>query len=130
MIKQKVDQRYLFRSQSVASNGRLRSDIKAFEIIGHLAIWLVIVILTVGIGAVFFPYATAKVIIGSITVVDEFGRATGRLRCNLGFLEVVGHGFLSALAIVCTGGIAAPLYLFALAHFVLNRTELVSPSHP
>ena len=117
MIKQKVDHRNMYRGEWALSIGRLRSDLSAFEILGHVAIWLVIIILTVGIGAVFFPYATAKVIIGSITVVDEFGRATARLRCNLRLGEVVGHGILSAFAIFFTGGIAAPFYLFALGAF-------------
>lgn len=126
MIKQKVDHRNMHRGEIVSTIGRLRSNLSVFEILGHVAIWLVICILTMGFGIVFFPYATAKVIIRSITVVDSFGRATGRLRCNFTLAEVVGHGILSACAIIFTGGLAAPFYLFALAHFVLNRTELVS----
>ena len=126
MIKQKVDHRNMLRGEYVSRIGRLRSNLSAFEILGHVAIGLVISILTVGVGVVFFPYATAKVIIGSITVVDGYGRATARLRCNFTLAEVVGHGILSACAIIFTGGLAAPFYLFSLAHFVLNRTELVS----
>lgn len=126
MIKQKIDHRNMHRGEWAAVIGRLRSDLSAFEILGHVAIWLVIALVTAGIGAAFFPYGTAKVIIGSITVQDEFGRATARLRCNLTLGEIVGHGILSACAIIFTGGLAAPFYLFAVAHFVLNRTELVA----
>lgn len=126
MLKQKVDHRPIGSAESVASIGRLRLELDAFAVIGHVVILLLFAIVTFGIGVIFFPYAAAKLILNSIFISDEFGRPTARLRCTMGWAEQTGHAVLWALLVGFTGGIMAPFYVFALAQFAIRRTELVS----
>ena len=43
----------------------------------------------------------------------------------MGWAEQTGHAVLWVLLVGFTGGIMAPFYVFALAQFVIRRTELV-----
>ncbi len=126
MQKQKVDHRQYRGGDLVANIGRLRSQLTAIKVIGHIVIWLLIVVCTFGIGALFWPYAAIKLICESIVIVDEAGHASARLRCNFPFGEQLGHAVLWAILIALTGGLAAPFYLFGLAHTAINRSELLS----
>ena len=109
----------------MANIGRLRSELTAIQVIGHVVIWLIITIFTLGIAGLFWPYAAFKLIIDSIVLSDEMGHSPARLRCSISFGEQIGHAILWAIAIVLTGGLAAPVYLFAVAHTAINRTELI-----
>ncbi|MCY4062040.1 MAG: hypothetical protein OXG53_06710 [Chloroflexi bacterium] len=129
MEKQKVDKMSFYGAPLAANVGRCRTQLSIFQVIGHVVIWLIVSAITLGIGLLFWPYAAAKLILESIVIVDESGSASATLRCNLGFGEQIGHAVLWLILIALTGGIAGLCYLFGVAHFVLNRTELVSPSH-
>lgn len=126
MQKQKVDHMNYHGAPLVATIGRCRTRLSIFQVIGHVVIWLIIATFTLGIGAFFWPYAAAKLILESIVIVDEHGDASATLRCNLGFGEQIGHAVLWLILIALTGGIAGLCYLFGVAHFVINRTELNS----
>lgn len=126
MLKQKVDHQPMQGATLVAHIGRLRMDLDAFAVIGHVALLLLFALVTAGIGLIFFPYAAAKLILNSIVVTDEFGRPAARLQCNIGWAEATGHGVLWALLVGFTGGVMAPFYVFALAQFAIKRTELAS----
>ena len=126
MMKQKVDHMNPPGANMVARVGRMRSEMTIAQVVGHVVIWLIVTMITFGIGAFFWPYATAKLIIESIVITDEFGGNTARPRCAVKFGEQVGHALLWLILIVVTGGIAAPFYLFAVAHIAIGRSELVS----
>jgi len=125
MLKQKADHRPMHRAESTAGFGRLRLDLDAVAVIGHVVILTLFAIVTVGIGVIFFPYAAAKLILNSIVISDEFGRPMARLHWSMGWAGQTGHAVLWALLVGFTGGIMAPFYVFALAQFVIRRTELV-----
>jgi hypothetical protein len=124
--KQKVDHMKYDGAPLVATIGRCRTRLSIFQVIGHVVIWVIVATLTLGIGALFWPYAAAKLILESIVIVDERGQANATLRCNLAFGEQIGHVVLWLILIVLTGGFAGLCYLFGVAHFVINRTELIS----
>ena len=94
--------------------------------IGHVVLWFALALVTAGFGLLVVPYAAAKLILNSIIITDEFGRASARLRCEISWTTQIGHGVVWALFVLLSGGIAAPFYIFALAQLALNRTELVS----
>ena len=126
MIKQKVDHRGIEGADFVLRLGRLRSELDAFQVIGHIVLWAVISMVTLGVGLLFFPYAVAKLILGSIVLTDENGQSTARLRCDINVLEQVGHGVIWLLIIIFSGGLATPFYIFALAHMAIKRTYIIS----
>ncbi len=126
MTKQKVEHMHFGGGEMVARIGRLQLDLDAFTIIGHVALWLLLALVTAGFGLLIIPYAAAKLILNSLIVTDEFGRATARLRCEISLAAQIGHGLVWALFVLLSGGIAAPFYIFALAQLAVNRTELVA----
>lgn len=126
MEKQKVDQMRFQGAPALARIGRCRTRLSIFQVIGHVVIWLAISAVTLGIGALLWPYAAAKLILESIVLIGEDGRANATLRCDFSFGEQVGHAVLWLILIALTGGIAGFCYLFGVAHFVLNRTDLIS----
>ena len=130
MQKQKVEQMSFHGAPIAAAIGRCRTQLSIFQVIGHVIIWLIISMVTLGIGLLFWPYAAAKLILESVVLVDESGSANASLRCNIGFGEQIGHAVLWLILIALTGGLAGLCYLFGVAHFVLNRTELVSAEQP
>ena len=125
MEKQKVGQMSYQGAPLAAIIGRCRTQLTIFQVIGHVVIWLIISIVTLGIGALFWPYAAAKLILESILIVDEGGNANASIQCDIAFGEQLGHAILWLILIALTGGIAGFCYLFGVAHFVINRTELV-----
>lgn len=126
MTKQKVDHMHFGAAATLASVGRLRLDLDAFTMIGHVALWLLLALVTAGLGLLIVPYEAAKLILNSIIITDEFGRASARLRCEISYTTQIGHCLVWALFVLLSGGIAAPFYVFALAQLALNRTELVA----
>ncbi len=127
MQKQKVEHMQFQGAPVVARLGRCRTQLSIFQVIGHIVIWAIISTITLGIGALFWPYAAAKLILESIIIFDDGGQASARLRCEVGFGEQIGHVVMWLFLIVLTGGLAGFCYLFGVAHFVINRTQLESP---
>jgi hypothetical protein len=91
-----------------------------------VVIWLIIATCTLGIGAFFWPYAAAKLILESIVMIDEVGNPSAQLRCKMDLGEQIGHIVIWLLLMLLTGGFAGLCYLFGVAHFAINRTELIS----
>ena len=126
MEKQKVEQMSFQSPPMLVAIGRCRTQLSIFQVIGHVVIWLLIGIFTLGIGALFWPYAAAKMILESIVLTDEAGTPSARLRCQMGVGEQIGHIVIWLVLTVLTGGLAGLCYLFGVAHFAINRTELTS----
>lgn len=126
MQKQKTGQMSFQSAPMLMALGRCRTQLSIFQVIGHVVIWLIIATFTLGIGALFWPYAAAKLILESIVMTDEAGDPSARLRCNMGLGEQIGHIVIWLVLIVLTGGLAGLCYLFGVAHFAINRTELIS----
>ncbi len=126
MRKQKVEQLYFDGAAAPLSIGRMQLDLDAFTIIGHVALWALLGLVTAGFGLLIISYAAAKLILNSIIIMDESGRATARLRCDISLRTQLCHGLVWAALVIFSGGIAAPFYIFALARLTIDRTELLS----
>ena len=126
MSKQKVEHMNLGGAELVASIGWLRSELTVAQVIGHVVIWLLVVMATFGIGALFWPYAAVKMIIDSIVIRDEYAHSTARLRCNFKSGQQLGHVIFWLIFMFLTGGIAALFYPFSVAYIAINKTELIS----
>ena len=126
MQKQKVGQMNFQNAPLLETIGRCRTQLSLSQVIGHVVIWLIIATFTLGIGALFWPYAAARLILESIVMTDEAGNPSARLRCNLSLSEQIGHILIWLLLMLLTGGLAGLCYLFGVAHFAINRTQLIS----
>ena len=104
--------------------GKLRTTLTMGEVLGHVVIWLLLSIITLGVGLFFWPYAAMRMILNSIEVYTET-RGFRRCKCELGFSEQVGHIIIWLVISICTAGLAYPFYVFGVARTAINRTEVV-----
>lgn len=104
--------------------GRIEANISVGSIIGHVVIWAVIIIVTLGLGVFFYPYAFAKFLINQCTVVDSYGHRS-RLQCELNIASQLGHIIIWGLLSLVTFGIAFLFYTFKVFNYALNSTKIV-----
>lgn len=101
---------------------KLRSSLSTGDIFGHMLLWVLLGIVTCGLGLFLFPYSMGTLVINSTILVDEHGRSLGRLRCNRGVGDHVGHAVLWWLFALITLGIAGFFYAYRVASDLLNDT--------
>ena len=107
------------------SHGRIAVNFTMTDVIGHVIIWLIISVVTLGIGLFFWPYSAAKMIINGITVYDSSDVRVGKLQCQLSAGHQIGHIILWLVITIVTFGIGFPFYLFGVARTALNKTEII-----
>lgn len=105
---------------------KLRSDLALGSIIGHVALWFLLVVCTCGFAAFLFPYSAGVMIINSTTLLDEQGRTIGRLRCSRGVTDHIGHALLWWLLTLVTLGFAGFVYMYRVASDLLGATIVES----
>lgn len=103
-------------------HGHLQSSLTFGAIFGHLLVWLLLTIVTLGIGGLFWPYATANFVLRNLTVVVDGKSAAVKPGLGVGgqFLHMLGW----AILIVITAGLAYPFYFFKVVNVAINSAEL------
>lgn len=102
--------------------GHVEANITFGEIIGFCLLWLVICIVTLGIGLMFAPYAFSKFIINHIYIQQQGTRS--RMRCELGIGGQLGHIIGWFVLVLLTLGLAFPIYTFKVWNICLNNTTI------
>ncbi len=105
--------------------GRLAVELTLAEIIGHAVLWLVISLVTLGIGLFFYPYSLAKTVLNKTVILDENERRVGRLQCELTLSSQLGHIILWLIISVITLGLGYVVYLYKVWTFALQNTRIV-----
>ena len=103
---------------------RLNCKIALWEMVGHILLWVLLIIVTVGIAAFFFPYSLQKMIINNTELVDRRGEPVGRLSCDYSVVSSIGHVVLWILLTIVTLGIAFFFYIYRVNRVVMNATEV------
>ncbi len=106
-------------------HGHTRLNLTMMDVLGHLIIWILISIVTFGIGLFFWPYASAKLIINAIELEDRTRSSVGRLECQLSAGQQIGHILLWILLSIITLGVAYPFYIFGVVRTAIDRTRIV-----
>ncbi|MCY3993362.1 MAG: hypothetical protein OXF50_19210 [Caldilineaceae bacterium] len=106
-------------------HGHTRLNLTMMDVLGHLIIWLLISLVTFGIGLFFWPYASAKLIINAIELEDRTRSSVGRLECQLSVGQQIGHIILWIILSIITFGIAYPFYFFGVVRTAIDRTRIV-----
>ena len=104
------------------STASVKSNLSMLDVFGHIIIWLVVCVLTLGIGLLFWPYSAVKLVLNSMVLESKDG--TGRVRCELSLGSSIGHLILWAILIVCTFGIAYPFYIFGVARTAIDKATV------
>ncbi|MCF6303550.1 MAG: DUF898 domain-containing protein, partial [Devosiaceae bacterium] len=94
------------------------------EAIGFIIIWLIISVVTLGIGSFFAIYYFYKTIINKTYVIDRTGAEVGRLDCDLNLGEVIGHVVIWILITIVTLGIGLLFYMFRTFRMCINKTSI------
>jgi len=76
--------------QSLA-HGRIGVSFTMMDVVGHVILWLIISVVTLGVGLFFWPYSAAKMIINGITIYDSGDVRVGKLQCQLSAGQQIGH---------------------------------------
>lgn len=107
------------------SHGRIQVNFTMMDVLGHIIIWLILSLVTLGIAGFFWPYAAIKLVINNLELQDPSGARIGRLSCSLSAGQQIGHILLWLLLTVITAGLAYPFYLFGIVRTAFNQTEIV-----
>ena len=101
---------------------RLSCDFSVSEGIGTVILWLLISIVTLGLGLFIMPYYLYKAPINRTKLIDANGAVVGNLHVDVGLAEIVGHAVIWVLLTVITLGLAMIVYQFAVIKRLLNAT--------
>lgn len=104
--------------------GKIRCNLGIGEIIGGVIVWFVLMIVTLGIAAFFFPYSYMKTIINRCEIVSRKGEVLATLRCDVNFSSMVGHVFIWMLITIVTLGFGYLLYVYKIVSYCLNNTKV------
>lgn len=111
--------------QAALNHGRIKVGFTMTDVLGHIIIWIIVSLVTFGIGLFFWPYSAAKLIINDVIIYDNSDKKVGKLQCNLSAGQQVGHIILWLLISLITFGLAFPFYLFGVFRTAINQTEIV-----
>ncbi|MGJ7096008.1 DUF6693 family protein [Vibrio hannami] len=102
---------------------KLKADVAILDILGHLIIWLLLSLVTLGIAMFFFPYSFSKFIINRTSVIDENG-VERRMDCNINMFSDLGHVLLWFVISILTLGIGYIFYFYRVWNYALNNTTV------
>ena len=102
---------------------KIQADISTFDILGHLIIWFIIIIVTLGIGAFFLPYSFSKFIINRSTLTDAQG-VKRKMVCNTDLFGNIGHVILWIIISILTCGLGYAFYIYKIWNYSLNNTTI------
>lgn len=101
---------------------RLRCNLSTLDILSHLALWVLLSVITCGIALFLFPYSFAGVLINSTRMLDSQGRVVGTLRCTQGTSGHIVHAILWWLLTLITLGVAGFFYAYRVASDMISVT--------
>jgi uncharacterized membrane protein YjgN (DUF898 family) len=102
---------------------RFDADINTVDILGHGILWILIILITAGLGAFFYPYSFAKFILNRSSLSIE--GTEHRVRCDLDLVGQIGHVVLWFVLTILTLGLAYPFYFYKVWGLAIRRSELV-----
>lgn len=102
----------------------IKANLSIFDIIGHLLLWLVLSILTLGVALFFFPYSFARFVINRTSVVDQTTGAERKMVCDINIFSNIGHIILWILISLVTFGIGYIFYVYRVWNYALNNSRV------
>ena len=103
----------------------LKSNLELSDIVGHAVIWILLTIVTFGLGLLVYPYYMARFIISKTRVEDENGLTVGRLSCTIDLASIVGNIVIWGILSILTLGLAYFVFLYKILAHCMNHTQIV-----
>lgn len=107
-------------------NLQLKSELGAMEVLGHLIIWILLTLITLGLALFVFPYYMQRFIISKTYAFDAQGRRVGRLVCTIDLASIIGNIILWAIISILTLGIGYLVFWYKITAHCMSHTKLVS----
>lgn len=101
----------------------IKADVRTIDILGHLVLWFILVIITFGIAAFFFPYSFSKFILNRSQLIDENGN-TRQMICNTDMFGNISHVILWIIISMVTLGLGYAFYFYKVWNYSLNNTTI------
>lgn len=102
----------------------IKANLSILDIIGHLLLWLVLSILTLGVALFFFPYSFARFVINRTSVVDQATGVERNMVCDINIFSNIGHIILWILISLLTFGIGYIFYVYRVWNYALNNSRV------
>lgn len=106
-------------------NLQLKSELGAFDVLGHLVIWLLLTVITIGLALFVYPYYMQRFIISKTYAFDGEGRRVGRLVCTIDLASMIGKIVLWAIISILTLGIGYLIFLYKITAHCISHTKVV-----
>jgi uncharacterized membrane protein YagU involved in acid resistance len=103
---------------------KFKCDYSASEAIGSVIIWILLTIVTLGLGAFVMPYYLLKAPINKTTLVAPDGTSLGKLHVDVNLSEIIGHMLIWVLLTIITFGLALFIYYPAVVKRLLNGVQI------
>jgi hypothetical protein len=98
----------------------VKCDYSVAEAIGTIIIWILISIVTLGLGLFVMPYYILKGPINKSTLIGPDGQVVGRMHVDVALSEIIGHAVIWILLAIITLGLAMFVYYPAVVKRLLN----------
>ncbi|MFC7368242.1 DUF6693 family protein [Vreelandella zhaodongensis] len=102
----------------------IKANLSILDIIGHLLIWLVLTVITLGIALFFFPYSFARFVINRTSVVDNTTGVERKMVCDINIFSNVGHILLWMIITILTLGLGYLFYVYRVWNYALNNSRI------
>lgn len=102
---------------------KVKADLSILDIIGHLIVWVVLIIITFGIALFFFPYSFSRFVINRTSVVDPAG-VERKMVCDINLFSNIGHIILWMLITLVTFGLGYIFYFYRVWNYALNNSRV------
>jgi hypothetical protein len=102
---------------------KLAASVGTLDILGHLILWFIIILITLGIGAFFFPYSFCKFIINRTEFIDQQG-VSHKMECHTDIFGSIGHVILWIIITILTLGLGYIFYFYKIWNYSLNHTTI------
>jgi hypothetical protein len=107
------------------NNLTLHSRLTIGDIIGHAVIWMLLSIVTVGLGLFVYPYYLYRFVISKTVACDRDGQEVGKLVCTIDLANIIGKVVIWMLLSIVTVGLCYFIYLYKIVAHCMENTRLV-----
>lgn len=105
---------------------KIKADIPVIDILGHVVLWIILGVITLGIALFFFPYSFSKFIINRTSVVEIEKGVVRRLKCEIDLFANIGHVIIWILITIVTLGLGYIFYFYRVWNYALNNMQVES----
>jgi len=104
---------------------KIKVELTVIEIILHAILWLIIGIITLGVGLMIYPYSVFKLVFNKAYLVDSVSSENiGKLKCELDIYSQIGHAVLWYIIGIITIGWGFLIYFYHVIKLALDRITI------